>query len=61
MQRISLDPMAGHVREDLTSSRFRIWTVSSYLIFYAGTQKPISIVRILHARRNVSAILGKKK
>jgi toxin ParE1/3/4 len=60
MNRISLDPMAGHVREDLTSSRFRVWTVSSYLIFYIGTRKPIPIVRILHGRRNISAALRKR-
>jgi plasmid stabilization system protein ParE len=46
MNRISLDPMAGHV--------------SSYLIFYIGTRKPIPIVRILHGRRNISAALRKR-
>jgi plasmid stabilization system protein ParE len=60
MHRISLDPMAGQVRGDLTSSPFRVWTVSPYLIFYIGRRKPIPIVRILHGRRNVSCLHKKE-
>lgn len=57
MRRISRDPLAGHLREDLTRLPFRFWTVSPYFIVYTGTRRPIAIVRVLHSSRNVGRLL----
>jgi plasmid stabilization system protein ParE len=50
-------PEAGHFRRDLTSLPVKFWSVFSYLIVYDPAAKPIAIVRVLHGRRDVQAIL----
>ncbi len=50
-------PDAGHRREDLTAAPVKFWAVFSYLIVYDPVPRPIQIVRVLHASRDVSAIL----
>jgi toxin ParE1/3/4 len=48
----------GHWREGLTDKRHRFFLVYSYLIVYLHETKPLQIIRILHAARNVQSILG---
>jgi antitoxin ParD1/3/4/toxin ParE1/3/4 len=50
-------PQAGHIREDLTSAPVKFWPVFSYLIVYNPSNDPLEIVRILHGRRDVVALL----
>ena len=51
-------PDIGHVREDLTSGPVKFWPVYSYLIVYNPGTKPVQIVRVLHAKRDVEQILN---
>lgn len=50
-------PDAGHTRSDLTNERVKFWPVFSYLIVYDPKARPVEIVRVFHARRDVSIIL----
>lgn len=54
---LSRVPGAGHVREDLTSEPFRFWPIFSYLIVYNPIPRPTVVIRVLHGRRNTSAVL----
>ena len=51
-------PGLGHFRSDLASESLRAWRVRNYLIVYRSERRPIEIVRVLHAARDVRAILG---
>lgn len=53
-------PNGGHWRRDLTSADVRFLSVFSYLIVYRPETKPIEIVAILHAHRDVAATLTKR-
>ena len=50
-------PHGGHLRHDLTSAEVRFLSVYSYLIVYRPETKPVEIVAILHAHRDVAKIL----
>jgi len=57
---LSDSPLAGRAREDLTPLPLRFWIVlpySNYLIVYDPEKKPIQIIRILHAARDIPSIL----
>ena len=54
-------PHAGHLRSDLTNAPVRFLSVYSYLIVYRPETKPLQVVGILHASRNVEAILSKRE
>jgi plasmid stabilization system protein ParE len=60
MRRLADFPSIGHRREDLTPLPVRFWAVYSYLIIYRPDQKPLQVVRVLHAARDVSALLREK-
>lgn len=47
----------GHFRKDLTSFPVKFWSVFWYLFVYDPAAAPIAIVRVLHGRRDVEAIL----
>ena len=53
-------PQAGHWRSDLTAAEVRFLAVYSYLIVYRPETKPLQIVAILHAHRDVAKILPKR-
>lgn len=53
-------PGAGHSRRDLTTAEVRFFAVYSFLIVYRPETKPLQVVSILHGRRDVEAILGKR-
>ncbi len=55
---ISLNPGIGHIREDLDSRGYRYYGVYSYLIVYRTAPKPAQILRVLHAARNLRALLN---
>src|SRR5208337_4397300 len=54
-------PGAGHWRRDLTSAEVRFFPVYSYLIVYRPETKPLEIVSILHASRDVAGILRQRQ
>jgi plasmid stabilization system protein ParE len=57
MNKVSKSPGVGHERNDLTELPVRFYKVHRFLIVYAPHEKPLGIVRVLHASRDISAIL----
>jgi plasmid stabilization system protein ParE len=58
MDMLSLNPMLGHKREDLTNRPVRFWPFKwHYLIIYRDCS-PIEIVRVLSGYRDISSLLG---
>ena len=55
--KLTLNPMIGHVREDLTSRPVRFFSVHAYLIIYDAAREPLAIVRVLNGYRDIAAIL----
>jgi antitoxin ParD1/3/4/toxin ParE1/3/4 len=53
-------PGGGHWRRDLTAAEVRFLAVYSYLIVYRPETKPLQIVAILHAHRDVAKILARR-
>jgi toxin ParE1/3/4 len=56
--KLAKTPGIGHWREELTDKRHRFFLVHSYLIIYRHETKPLQIIRVLHAARDVQSILG---
>lgn len=54
---LAKNPGVGHLREDLADRRHRFFPVGAYLIVYRFQTKPLQIIRILHASRDVQALL----
>lgn len=54
---LAANPGTGHWRKDLTDEPVRFSLVYSYLIVYRPTKKPLQIVAVLQARRDVEQIL----
>ena len=58
MVKLAKTPGIGHFREELADRRHRFFLVYSYLIVYRHETKPVQIIRVLHAARDVRDILG---
>jgi antitoxin ParD1/3/4/toxin ParE1/3/4 len=58
MLKLAKNPGIGHRRDELTDQRHRFLLVYSHLIVYRHETKPIQIIRVLHAARDVQSILG---
>ena len=58
IRKIAAHPGIGHYREDLADKRHRFYLVHPYLIIYRTGSKPLQVLRILHASRDVKALLG---
>jgi len=56
-QRIAANPRMGHTRTDLTRKPVLFWPVGSFLIIYDPVPKPVEIVRVLHASRDVTPLI----
>jgi plasmid stabilization system protein ParE len=56
--KLAKNPGIGHFREELADKRHRFFLVYSYLIVYRHETKPVQIIRVLHAARDVQSILG---
>jgi plasmid stabilization system protein ParE len=53
---LAREPFIGRERNDLTELPVRFWVVqpySNYLIVYRPEKKPLQVVRILHAARDL--------
>jgi plasmid stabilization system protein ParE len=57
MRKLAKTPRIGHFREDLADRRQRFFLIYSYLIVYRPETKPLQIVRVLHAARDVQILL----
>ena len=54
-------PLAGRIREDLTSLPLRFWLVQpyrNYWIVYRPETQPLQVIRIIHTARNIPQILS---
>ena len=58
IKELAKTPGMGHLREDLADRRHRFFLVYSYLIVYRPETRPLQIIRVLHASRDVRALLG---
>jgi len=58
MLKLAKNPSIGHWREELADKGHRFVLVYSYLIVYRNETKPLQIIRVLHAARDVQSILG---
>jgi plasmid stabilization system protein ParE len=56
--RLAKTPGIGHLREDLADRRHRFLLVYSYLNVYRFETKPLQIIRVIHAARDVQSTLG---
>jgi len=50
-------PGVGHLRRDLTDLPVKFFTVYSFLIVYRAETAPLQVVSIIHAHRDVKAVL----
>jgi len=53
-------PYVGHSRPDLSSRPLRFQPLREYVIVYAPDEKPLTVIAVLHGRRNprvIAAIL----
>jgi toxin ParE1/3/4 len=54
-------PGQGHRRGDLSErEELRFWSVFSYLIVYRIDKKPLTIIAILHGKRDVEHLLKER-
>ena len=58
LHKLAKNPGIGHRREELADRRHRFFPVHSYLIVYRFEAKPLQVLRVLHAARDVQRILG---
>lgn len=58
MRKLAVKSGLGHLREDLADRRHRFYLVRSYLIVYRRETKPLQVVRVLHAARDVQSLLS---
>ena len=45
-------PGKGHTRSDVRNTKYRFWTVYSYVIAYWYDDTTLTVVRVVHGRRN---------
>jgi toxin ParE1/3/4 len=57
IRKLARQPGIGHRREDLADPRYRFFLVYSYFIVYAAESKPLRVIRILHAARDLQTML----
>jgi plasmid stabilization system protein ParE len=60
IQSLAASPYIGHSRPDFTTRPLRFQSLRDYVIAYAPDEKPLTIIAVLHGRRNprvIAAIL----
>src|SRR5579859_6030907 len=56
-------PMLGSKRSEISHFPVRFWVVSrypSYVVVYRPEEKPLRIIAVLHAKRNLKTMLAKR-
>jgi len=61
MRLLARTPGMGHFRSDLSDEPLRFWQVYSFLIIYRPETRPLQILRVLRAARDVRTILLTEK
>jgi plasmid stabilization system protein ParE len=51
-------PGTGHYHEELLDQRYRFKDLISYVICYAGEQRPIQIIAVVHGARDLAVFFG---
>ena len=51
-------PEIGHTRPELTQRALRFYVVREYLIVYASSERPLTVIAVLHGRRNPRVLAG---
>ena len=59
-RRLTEYPEIGHTRGDLTELPVKFWTVFSYLIVYDPAVRPLTVIAVLHAARDVGELLKER-
>jgi toxin ParE1/3/4 len=54
-------PGKGHTRTDVKDARVRFWSVYSYMIAYRYDENTITIVRVVHGRRDLRKLFRARK
>jgi plasmid stabilization system protein ParE len=54
-------PGMGHRRPDVSDRQYRFWTVYSYLIAYRYDEKSVTVVRVVHGKRNIRRLLAETR
>ncbi len=57
IRKLAKTPLIGHFREDLADRRQRFFLVYSYLIVYRPESRPMQVLRVLHAARDIRELL----
>lgn len=52
-------PGKGHTRPDVRRRDYRFWSVYSYVIAYSFDDLTLTVVRVVHGRRNFRSIFKK--
>jgi len=55
--------MMGTMRRDITSLPVRFWTVTkfpNYVIVYRPDAAPLQVIAVLHGKRDLKEVLGKR-
>lgn len=52
-------PGKGHRRADVKDSRYRFWSVYSYMIAYRYDQATLTVVRVVHGKRDFRPLFSK--
>lgn len=50
-------PYMGRARDELPIPNLRSFPVKEYIIFYRVTERGVEVVRILHGKRDIEAII----
>lgn len=56
-RKLAAMPGIGHRREDYTAGDLRFYTIWSYYIVYRPDTDPLEIVRVIHAARDIAALI----
>jgi plasmid stabilization system protein ParE len=54
-------PGMGHTRTDVDDPRYRFWHVYSYVIAYRYDDKSLTVVRVVHGRRDFRRLFGARR
>jgi toxin ParE1/3/4 len=58
LQLLAEVPSIGHQRKDVVSSRYRCWTVRPYVIVYRFSSRTLTVIRVLHGKRDFRGVFG---
>jgi plasmid stabilization system protein ParE len=59
-ERLARFPGLGHTRPDLTTREMRFYAEAPYVIVYRVNSESLVVLRVLHAARDVQAILDRE-